>query len=191
MNLERAYAHEVRAGRLLSLLMILQRDGRVTAARLAARLEVSERTVLRDIEELSGAGVPVYATRGPGGGFELLDGYRSGLADPAPWRPARHGRQRGRVRISPEGRRMAAVLGALQPLRVRRSVPPDERGWLEATVGIESLETATVDALALGPLVEVLAPERLRQEVGRRLRSAAALYDAPLPGPGTAGAGGR
>ncbi len=171
--------------------MILQRDGRVTAARLAARLEVSERTVLRDIEELSGAGVPVYATRGPGGGFELLEGYRSGLADPGPWRPAQHGRQRGRVRISPEGRRMAAVLGALQPLRVRRGVPADEQGWLEATFRIESLETATVDALALSPLVEVLAPERLREEVGRRLRAAAALHDGPLPDAGTPGAGGR
>ena len=63
----------VRAGRLITLVLILQRHGRVTAAELARRLEVSERTVLRDIEALSGAGVPVYATRGAGGGFELLE----------------------------------------------------------------------------------------------------------------------
>jgi predicted DNA-binding transcriptional regulator YafY len=54
--------------------MILQREGRVTATTLAQHLEVSERTVLRDIEELSGAGVPVFATRGPCGGFQLLEG---------------------------------------------------------------------------------------------------------------------
>ena len=63
----------MRAGRLLELLLVLQNGGRVTAAELAERLQVSERTVLRDIEVLSGSGVPVYATRGPGGGFELLD----------------------------------------------------------------------------------------------------------------------
>ena len=60
----------MRAGRLITLLLILQRRGRVTAGELATELEVSERTVLRDIEALSGAGVPVYATRGPGGGFQ-------------------------------------------------------------------------------------------------------------------------
>ena len=59
----------MRAGRLVTLMLILQRRGRVTAAELAQELEVSERTVLRDIDDLSGAGVPVYATRGAGGGW--------------------------------------------------------------------------------------------------------------------------
>lgn len=69
----------MRADRLLSLLMLLQTRGRMTAEALARELEVSERTIYRDIEALSMAGVPVYAERGPGGGVALMEHYRTQL----------------------------------------------------------------------------------------------------------------
>jgi predicted DNA-binding transcriptional regulator YafY len=169
----------MRAGRLLNLVLILQQRGRATAAELAERLEVTERTVMRDIDALSGAGVPVYAIRGPGGGFQLVEGYDPALIDPAEWRPRdrRPGKpRRATVRISVEGRRLAALLGRLQPLRVRRDVPPDRSGRLQATFRLDSIEAATIEILSLGPEIEVLEPAELRTAVADRARQIARLY---------------
>jgi predicted DNA-binding transcriptional regulator YafY len=69
----------MRADRLLALLAMLQARGKCAARELATELEVSVRTVYRDIDALSAAGIPVWATGGPGGGCQLMEGWRSPL----------------------------------------------------------------------------------------------------------------
>ncbi len=69
----------MRASRLVSIILLLQTRGRMTAAELAAELEVSVRTIYRDVGSLHGAGIPLYGDAGADGGYRLLEGYRTRL----------------------------------------------------------------------------------------------------------------
>lgn len=155
----------MRAGRLLNLLLILQNGGRMTAAELARRLEVSERTVLRDLDELSGAGVPVFAVRGCNGGFELLDTFEQDVpALPTGLTPGRGRLRRVRVRIAPGALQRSLVLGRPAGWRPRVVAEPlpDRPDWLEGSFRFDSYESAVSQLLALGVDVEVLLPVELR-----------------------------
>jgi predicted DNA-binding transcriptional regulator YafY len=165
----------VRAGRLLNLLLVLQNGGRFTARDLAGRLGVSERTVLRDIEVLSGSGVPVYGVRGPGGGFEMLDTFEQAVPPLPPGLTPGTGRlRRVRVRIAPAALQLALVTGRPERWRARPDAqpPPDRADWLEGSFRFDSYDAAVRELVALGPEVEVLLPAELRRTmaaIGRRI----------------------
>jgi predicted DNA-binding transcriptional regulator YafY len=177
----------MRAGRLVELLSLLQARGRMTAAQLAAELEVSQRTILRDIAELSAAGFPVYAVRGSVGGFVLLGESRLDLPVGNPKRPAPAGRavgERARIRLSLHGRQLAALNGRLEGLRVRRPGrrPVAERaGWLEAWLPVSSQSAAVAAILAFGAEAEVVEPAELRDLVRLTALQIAELHRTTTP----------
>ena len=142
----------MRADRLLSLLMLLQTRGQMTAAQLARELEVSPRTICRDIDALSAAGVPVYGVQGRGGGYDLLDRYRTtltGLTEgqvralfmlsiPAPLRD---------LGVSQELRAALLKLSASLPgsrqaaeAEVRQRIHLDASGWFQGAKSVPYLQ---------------------------------------------------
>ncbi len=149
----------MRADRLISLLMLLQARGRLTARALADELEVSERTIYRDIEALSIAGVPVYAERGPGGGCALLDSYRTTLtglneaevralfmlgAALAPTLPGPLAALGGEKEMKAALRKLSAALPEAQRLhenRVRQRFYVDWTWWFQAVEPVPHLRT--------------------------------------------------
>jgi predicted DNA-binding transcriptional regulator YafY len=148
----------VRADRLVAALLVLQAKGRLTAAQLAAELEVSERTARRDLEGLALAGVPVYSQPGRGGGWELVGGARTDLsgltadearalfllAGPGAATPEVRAALRKLVRALPATFRAHAQAAAAAVVR-------DAAGWDHvepaAPVHLEALQRAVVDGV--------------------------------------------
>lgn len=142
----------MRADRLVSILMLLQTRGRMTAPTLADELEVSVRTIYRDIDALSIAGVPVYTDRGRGGGISLLGNYRTTLTGltqdelralfmlriPGPLADLGLDRY-----VSAALRKLAAALPATrrgEDERARQRVHFDPTGWSKAHPSVPHLE---------------------------------------------------
>ena len=129
----------MRAARLVTMLLLLQARGRMSGQALADVLEVSVRTVYRDVEALSGGGVPIYSERGANGGFRLLEGYRLQLetltAAEASALP---------FLALPE---VAAALGAEEArtsaaLKFEQALPPPHRELAEATTALVHVDLA-------------------------------------------------
>src|SRR5918996_576722 len=150
----------MRADRLLAVLMLMQRRKRTTARELAERLEVSVRTIYRDIEALAASGVPIYSEPGRNGGVRLIEGYRTDLS----------GLSLGEAELVPliglgdalaglgydttVGQTEAKVMSALPEAQreraehFRRKIHVDLTAWWHGTENVPHLETLTEAAFA-------------------------------------------
>ncbi len=174
----------MRASRLLSMLMYLQARGRVSATRMARDLEVSVRTIHRDIDHLCAAGIPITADRGRSGGFQLLAGYRvqlaglteseaetlffSGLPGPAAELGLTHLMAAARTKLSailPEGMRAERIASRfhLDPTSWFQAAEPAphlptiaQAVWNARQIDIRYATNQTVVSMTLGPAGLVL-----------------------------------
>jgi predicted DNA-binding transcriptional regulator YafY len=176
----------------------------MTAGQLADVLEVSPRTILRDITELSSAGIPVYALRGSAGGFELVSGYATALPAPPSAETRRSatvqsgpsgasgasGQSAGRaasirahVLLSPRGRQLVALSGRSADFRVRRSPSPlpAPPGWTEGWLRTGPLDNAVLDVLAFGTEIQVISPPELRHALRQGALRIARLHAPRTP----------
>ena len=140
----------MRADRLLSVLLLLQANGKQTGRELANRLEVSERTVHRDMEALSAAGVPVFALRGTRGGWQLEETWRTQVPglDEAELRALLMAQPRviGDARLAAAAERALDKLMAALPVSMRARVASirqrlyvDTTGWWGGTENLDAL----------------------------------------------------
>lgn len=146
--------HVVRADRLLSTLLLLQAHGRLSGRELADRLEVSARTVHRDMEALSSAGVPVFALRGARGGWRLDEDWKTQVPalDEAELRALLMAQPRviGDVRLAAAAERAMAKLMAALPVPMRaRAALMRQRLYVDVTAWRGSTEN-----VAMLPIVQ-------------------------------------
>jgi predicted DNA-binding transcriptional regulator YafY len=170
------------SGRLLSILLLLQARQQLTAAELAAELEVSRRTVYRDLDALAAAGVPVYAEQGRTGGYRLVDGYRTrltgltedealslfvlGLPEPA----AALGLSEQAASVE---RKLLAALGPAQRVRagvLRDRFRIDTSGWYQPAEDPPHLAALARSVLADREVEVTYRRWEAPREVERRLR---------------------
>ncbi len=169
----------MRASRLVQLLLLLQRRGRQTAVELAVELEVSVRTIYRDVEALAASGVPIYGESGPGGGIELVGGYETrltGLTAPeatalglAGLPAAADDLGLGSVLVAAQSKVDAALPPELRAraARLRERFLVDVPGWFQTPEAVPAL-AALAGALWDGHRVEIRY-RRADRTVRRRL----------------------
>jgi predicted DNA-binding transcriptional regulator YafY len=181
----------VRADRLVSLVLLLQARGRMTALALAGELEVSVRTIYRDLEALSAAGVPVRAESGPGGGCQIMDGYRFPLRGLRP-DEAEALLILGVPSVLRDLGLESAVTAAHRQIRVTAGLdPPREPGGGLVHLDMPRWFGSEEDVPHLRTLAQALRRQRCLELEYRRGSGGAdtGMAGADVAGPGRAGAG--